>query len=111
MDLSALLFILKIYLGISRPEKLYDQSKEIDTVKAEFNTADPGGCAVQGVRLRPLACWDYGFEFRRDTSIPICLLSMLCVVQVGKISAKDRSLVQRSLTECVCVTDYDELQQ
>jgi hypothetical protein len=98
-----------MYPRISRPENLCDQSKEIDIAVVEFNTADPGGCAVQGVCLRPLACWDCGFEFRRD--IPVCLLSMSCFVQVRKITAKGRSLVQRILTECVCVTDFDELQQ
>ena len=28
-------------------------------------SADPSECAVQGVSLRPLACWDCKFEFRR----------------------------------------------
>jgi len=27
--------------------------------------ADPSGRAVYGVVLRPLACWDFGFESRR----------------------------------------------
>jgi hypothetical protein len=28
--------------------------------------ADPGGRAVKRVRLRPLACWDWGFEYRQQ---------------------------------------------
>jgi hypothetical protein len=40
----------------------------------------------------------------------ICLLWMLGVVQV-QISAMGRSLVRRSPTKCVCVTEYDQVQQ
>jgi hypothetical protein len=29
-----------------------------------FNKTDPGGRAVEGVGLWPLACWDCGLEFR-----------------------------------------------
>jgi hypothetical protein len=52
------------------------------------------------VDLRPLACWDYGFESRRG--MDVCLLWVLwCHVEV---SASGRSLVQRSPIECsVCV--------
>jgi len=31
------------------------------------------------VGLRPLACWNRGFEFRRG--VVVCLLSVLCVVR------------------------------
>jgi hypothetical protein len=37
---------------------------------------DPSGRAVSGVVLRPLACWDCGFEFHRGH---VCLL-WVCVV-------------------------------
>jgi len=44
---------------------------------------DPSGRGVQGVGLRPLACWDYGFESRlgMDVSYDCCVLSDggLCV--------------------------------
>ena len=33
--------------------------------KINLSLADPGGCAVYGVGLKPLDCWDLGFEFRR----------------------------------------------
>ena len=35
-------------------------------------TADPGGRAVYSVGLRPLACWDFGFESLRGMNV--CLL-------------------------------------
>ena len=46
--------------------------------------------------LRPLACWGCGFESRRgDMEIEVC--------------ASDRSLVQRSPTEWICVTECDQV--
>jgi hypothetical protein len=47
--------------------------------------------------LRPLACWDCGFESRRGHGC-LSLLSVVCW-QV-EVSASDWSLVQRSPTEC-----------
>jgi len=38
--------------------------------------ADPIGRDVQGVSLWPLACWDWGFESRREHES----LSVVCVV-------------------------------
>ena len=32
----------------------------------ELRSAYPGGRAVQCVSLRPLVCWNYGIEYRRD---------------------------------------------
>jgi len=56
------------------------------TVTAAANVANryrllagPSGRAVWGVCLRPLACWDCGFESHR--SIDVCLLWVLCVVR------------------------------
>ena len=46
--------------------------------------------------LRPLACWGCGFESRRgDMEIEVC--------------ASDLSLVQRSPTEWICVTECDQV--
>jgi len=56
--------------------------------------AGPVGHAVKGVVLRPLACWDYGFETRRDMD-----LSVVCV-------ATSRSLVLKSPIKCG-VSDCD----
>ena len=30
---------------------------------SKHHQADPGNCALEGVGLRPLDCWDPGFEF------------------------------------------------
>jgi len=60
-------------------------------------TAGPSSRAVYGVGLRPLACWDRGFESRRGHGC-------LSVVSVGccqvEVSATGWSLVQRSPTDC-----------
>jgi hypothetical protein len=58
--------------------------------------ADPSGRAVYGVGLRPLACWDCGFESRLGHGC----LSLECCVLSGKVSASGWSLVLRSPTVC-----------
>ena len=55
--------------------------------------ADPSGHAVEGVGLRPLNCWDCGFEYRRGHG---CLLFVVCCQ--AEVSASGWSLVQRSPT-------------
>jgi len=50
-----------------------------------------------GVGLRPLACWDCGFELRKGHGC-LSLVGVVCF-QVG-VSVTGRSLVQRSPTEC-----------
>jgi hypothetical protein len=57
----------------------------------------PSGHTILGVGLRPLICWDWGLETRRRHII-LSLVSVLCC-QV-EFSAKSRSLVQRSSTDC-----------
>jgi len=52
--------------------------------------------AVYGVGLRPLACWDCGFELRQGHG-----MCMLCIVQV-EVSATGQSLVLRSPSDSVC---------
>jgi len=44
-----------------------------------FTCSGPSGRAVWGVGLRPLACWDSGFESNRGHG---CLLWLSCVVSV-----------------------------
>ena len=58
--------------------------------------AEPGGRAVEGVGLRPFACWDCGFEFRWGHGYPL-VSAVCCQVEV---SATGRSLMRKSLTEC-----------
>jgi hypothetical protein len=53
--------------------------------------------ALYGVGLQPLACWDCGFESRRGHGCLSLVSAVCCQVEV---SAKGRSLVQRSPTEC-----------
>ena len=59
--------------------------------------ADPSGWAVCGVILGPLACWDCSFESHRSHVLLSVASFVCCHVEV---SATDRSLVQRSPTEC-----------
>jgi hypothetical protein len=49
------------------------------SVGTTFFTGDTESRAVEGVGVRPLACWDCGFEFLRG--IDACLLWVLCVVR------------------------------
>ena len=56
--------------------------------------------AVQGVGLRPLACWDRGFESHRGHEYLSVVSVACCQVEV---SATSWSLVQRSPTDC-CVS-------
>jgi hypothetical protein len=48
--------------------------------------------------LRPLTCWECGFESSRGHG---------CLSVVGVVCLSDRGLVQRSPTDCVCVTVCD----
>jgi hypothetical protein len=59
--------------------------------------ADPCGRAVSGLGLRPLACWEYGFEYCWGHGCLSLVSAVYCQVE---LSASDRSLVQRSPTEC-----------
>ena len=66
---------------------------------------DPGGHALKGVGLPPLACWDCGFESRRGHWLLFLVSDVYCHVEV---SATGRSLDQRSPTDhaCVCVCHW-----
>jgi hypothetical protein len=65
--------------------------------------ADPSGRAVWSVGLRPLACWDNGFQSLGGPGC-LCLVNVVyCQVQ---ISALGWSPVQSSSTECD-VTECD----
>jgi hypothetical protein len=64
--------------------------------EGKVNLVGPNGAAVEGVGLRPLACWDCGFESRR---VHGCLSLVNVVWCQVKFSATARTLVQRSPTE------------
>ena len=71
-----------------------------DFERALWMQADASGHAVSGVGLRPLACWDGGFESRRPNG---CLSLVTVVYDKAEVSSSGWSLVQRSPTECgVC---------
>jgi len=59
--------------------------------------ADSIGCAAKGVGLRPLSCWDCGFESYRGYRCLSVVGIVFCQVE---ISATGRSQVQRSCVEC-----------
>jgi len=59
--------------------------------------AGPGGHSVQGVGLRPLACWDCGFEsHRRHRGLSI--ENVVCCQR--EVSAMGLSIIQWSPTDC-----------
>jgi hypothetical protein len=64
---------------------------------------NPSGRAILGVGLRPLACWECGFESRRGYGYLSLVSVVYCQVEV---SAPGWSLVHRSDTECV-MSDCD----
>ena len=47
--------------------------------------------------LRPLVCWDCGFEFRQGHAVVSLVTVVCCQVE---LSASSLSLVQRSYSEC-----------
>jgi len=57
----------------------------------------PSGNAVEGVGLRPLACWDCGFESHRGHGCLSIVSVVWCQVEV---SASGWSFVQGSPIEC-----------
>jgi hypothetical protein len=59
-----------------------------------FKNVDPCDRTVEGVGLRPLACWDCGFESHRGHG---CLM---WVCTLSEVPATGRSLVRRSSTKC-----------
>ena len=62
-----------------------------------YATAGPSGRAVLGVGLLLLACWACGFESHRRHGYLSVVSALCCQLEV---SATDRSLVQRSPTDC-----------
>jgi hypothetical protein len=60
-------------------------------------SAGPRGLAVYGVSLRPLVCWDCGFESHREHRCLSVVIVFCCQVEV---SATSWLLVLRSPTDC-----------
>ena len=51
-------------------------------------TANPSGSAVQDTGLRPIACWDCGFESFRG-HVFLSLASIVCCLWVGLITSPE----------------------
>ena len=66
-------------------------------ISVRHRYASPSDRAVWGVGLRPLACWDCGFETHRGHGCLSVVSVVCCQVEV---SATSWSLVQRSPTDC-----------
>jgi len=61
--------------------------------------ADPSGCAILGVDLWLLVCWDLVLESRRRRE---CLLWVLCAVRWRYLRRTDHS--SRGILSSVCVS-------
>jgi hypothetical protein len=72
--------------------------KECNCIQQELFTPFSGGRAVYGVGMRPLTCWDCGFESPRGHGC-LSLLSFECYRVED--SATGRSLIQESYQVCV----------
>ena len=100
--------------------KLYSSSRLTDPTTPLDSTGDkvvvsyhlvltgPGGRAVQGVSLRPLACWDGGLESCRGHEY-LSLVSVVCYKV--EVPMTGRSLVQRNPTKSVFIIEFDQVQQ
>jgi hypothetical protein len=67
----------------------------------EIDKADPGSRAVYGVGLRPLTCWDCGFESRQWYR---CVACDCCVLSGRGLRLADHSSTGvLPICECVCV--------
>jgi hypothetical protein len=69
-----------------------------------LSEANPCGRAVKVVGLRQSACWECGFESRRGRGHG-CLSLVNVVCCQTYFSASGCSLVKRSPTGCVCITE------
>jgi hypothetical protein len=81
--------VMRLKCLSARPAHTFKPSRE--------RIANPSGRAVYSVGLRPLACWDCGFESHRGHG---CLSVVGVVCCQEEVSATSWSLVQRSPTDC-----------
>ena len=63
-------------------------------------TADESGRAIYGVCLRPVACWNCGFESHRKHGCFAVVSVVCCELEVW---VSGRLPAQRFPTDCVCV--------
>jgi hypothetical protein len=69
------LFVLQLYIRRS-----LNALRETQCTFISYRWAEPGGLPVSDVCLRPLACWDCVFEFRRVLICVVCC-ECLCVIR------------------------------
>ena len=72
-------------------------------------TADGRSRWPRGLRREFAAARLLGLRFRIHRTMGVILLSVVCCQ--ADVFATGRSVVQRSPTECVCVTECDQAQQ
>jgi hypothetical protein len=70
--------------------------------------ADPGGRAVKGVGLRPLACWACEFESRKGLACLSCVNVVCCQVEA---STTAYPALRGVILSVVCLNEYDQVQQ
>ena len=75
----------------------------IDTYSFTFYLADPGGHAVYGVGLRPLACWGNGFESSRGHRC-LYLVIVVCCTGIGLCDGPITLQGESAVCVCVCVS-------
>ena len=81
---------------LMRWSNLYELMRRVNLYELMRQVAGPSGRAV-GVGLRPLACWDRGFESHWGHGCLSVVIVVCCQVEVF---LKDWSLVQESPTDC-----------
>ena len=62
----------------------------------------------ENVGLRPVPCWDCGFEFHREHGC-LSLVNVVCCQVEFFFFAIGRSVVQKSPTVCVCVIECEQV--
>ena len=86
-------FLLRVKLAVTRTRRL----RLLLCSNCAFISVTPVPAITSHIGLRPLACWDCGFESHRGHGCLSVVSVVCCQVEV---SATDWSLVQRSPTDC-----------
>jgi hypothetical protein len=67
-------------------DSFYDGFSNTDSTALSVGVADPSGRSVEGVGLRPPACWDHGFESHRGYGCLSLVSVVCCQVEVSASS-------------------------
>ena len=74
---------------------------------------DPGGRAIEGVGLRLLACWDFGFESRRGHGCLPVVSVVCCQSSLRRDDHSSRGVlpsVRVCVALCVSVSECNQVQ-